>query len=181
VAGTHVAFLRGVNVGGKNRMAMAELVTLFETAGCKDVRHYIQSGNVLFKASPALAKRLPERIGQAIVERFGFAAPVQVRSLAQLSAAIAINPFAGSARAERELFVVCLAREPAAADVSLLDAARSAPDRFAVVGAEIFLHLQGSAATTKLTNAYFDSRLKTVSTARNWQTVNTLVKLLQES
>jgi uncharacterized protein (DUF1697 family) len=68
---------------------------------------------------------------------------------------------------------------PAAADVAGLDAARSAPDAFTVLGREIYLQLPIGMARTKLTNAYFDSKLRTVSTARNWRTVLKLAELLK--
>jgi uncharacterized protein (DUF1697 family) len=62
--------------------------------------------------------------------------------------------------------------------VAGLDAGRSGPDAFAVAGREIYLHLANGVAGTKLTNAYFDSKLKTVSTIRNWRTVLKLAQLV---
>lgn len=73
---THVALLRGINVGGKHKLPMKELVFLFEAAGCTEVRTYIQSGNVVFKASGTLAKKVPGLVSAGIRERFGFDAPV---------------------------------------------------------------------------------------------------------
>ena len=58
----YLALLRGINVGGKNSIRMLDLAAIFAEAGCKDVRTYIQSGNVLFNATPALAKKLPALI-----------------------------------------------------------------------------------------------------------------------
>lgn len=181
MAGTHVALLRGINVGGKNRMPMAELKRLFEDAGCRDVRHYIQSGNIVLNADARLARRLAGQVGDAIVERFGFAAPLQLRSRAQLRAVVANNPFATRDHSARNLFVMFLANQPTDAALATLDPARSPPDEFAVLGSEIYLHLHNSAAVTRLTNAYFDGRLKTITTSRNWQTVNTLLQLLDHS
>jgi len=71
-----------------------------------------------------------------------------------------------------------LASKPSPPELAKLDPARSAPDEFLVVGTEIFLRLKTGAAKTRLTNAYFDTRLKTVGTVRNWHTVNTLLHLL---
>src|SRR5271154_4722959 len=107
--GKYVALLRGINVGGKNSLPMAELARMFEVAGCKGVRHYIQSGNILFNASSALATRLPRIVAAAIVERFGFSAPLQLRSQAQLAAAVARNPFISPGCEEKELFIMFLA------------------------------------------------------------------------
>lgn len=89
----HVALLRGVNVGGKNRLPMQELAALFEAAGCTGVRTYIQSGNVAFRADARTAKTLAGTNEAAIAQRFGFTAPVVLRSGDALAAALHRNPF----------------------------------------------------------------------------------------
>ena len=67
----HVALLRGINVGGKNKLPMRDLVTIFDDLGCTEVQTYIQSGNVIYRAPAALAKRIPDLLATAIGERFG--------------------------------------------------------------------------------------------------------------
>src|ERR1051326_504418 len=89
----HVALLRGINVGGKNKLPMAELAELFTTAGCTDVRTYIQSGNVVFHAGAELAPRVPALISARIAEEFGLAVPLVLRSGAELAEVVAANPF----------------------------------------------------------------------------------------
>src|SRR3989442_15780724 len=91
----HVALLRGINVGGKHMLPMADLVKLFSAAGCEDVRTYIQSGNVIFSASTEAAERIPGVIAQRIAARFGFEVPVVLRSAEELRKAAAGNPFLG--------------------------------------------------------------------------------------
>src|SRR5690349_16047464 len=76
----HVALLRGVNVGGKNKLPMKDLAAMFVDAGCGSVRTYVQSGNVVFTATPALAETLPDRITERIADRFGFRSPVMLRT-----------------------------------------------------------------------------------------------------
>ena len=76
----YVALLRGVNVGGKNKLPMADLRDAFTAAGCTGVRTYIQSGNVAFEAAPTLAGRVPELVTRAISRRFGISTAVVVRS-----------------------------------------------------------------------------------------------------
>src|SRR5579862_7833482 len=165
---TYLALLRGVNVGGKNRMSMNELADLFVRAGCSNVRSFIQSGNVVFSASDDVYTRLPEVMPENIFSRFGFKAPVVLRTADELSAVVQSNPFVG----EEETVSVAFLREwPTKDQVSDLDADRSPPDRFVVLGREIYMHLPSGTANSKLTNAYFDSKLKTVSTGRNWRTV----------
>ncbi len=72
---THVALLRGINVGGKNPLPMADLVEMFAGGQCSDVRTYIQSGNVIFRATPEVAGRIGVRITERIRERFGYELP----------------------------------------------------------------------------------------------------------
>lgn len=80
---TYLALLRGINVGGKNKVEMARLKTLFESIGCGDVRTYINSGNVIF-TSKRVAARLRTSIEQAIAKEFGFHVRVVLRNLDSL-------------------------------------------------------------------------------------------------
>jgi uncharacterized protein (DUF1697 family) len=175
-----VALLRGVNVGGKNKLPMADLAAMFVEAGAKDVKTYIQSGNVIFKASPQDAVRIPERVSSRIHERFGFAAPMVVRTLAELRRVLAANPYFKDGNDEKPLYVMFLAHTPDPGDVEKLDPNRSPGGSYHVDGHVIYLHLPTLVAASKLTNAYFDSRLKTISTSRNWRTVNKLVELMEQ-
>lgn len=175
----HIALLRGINVGGKNKLPMKALAALFREAGCEDVRTYIQSGNVLFRAGATAADAIPSRISASIEERFGYRIPVVTRTAADLRATVEANPFAG-AKADR-LLVLFLANTPDPERVEALDPNRSPGDEFAVVGREVFLHCPNGFARSKLTNSYFDSALATTSTGRNWRTVGKLLELAGES
>jgi uncharacterized protein (DUF1697 family) len=179
--GWHIALLRGINVSGKNMLPMAELAKMFVAAGCGDVKTYIQSGNVVFRASDGVVSKLGGLITPQIEERFGCKVPVVLRSAAELGEVVRSNPFLKAGAAEDSLHVYFLAGMPAAGDVAGLDTGRSAPDAFAVVGREIYLRLPNGMGRTKLTNAYFDSKLKTVSTARNWRTVLKLLEMVGEA
>jgi uncharacterized protein (DUF1697 family) len=173
-----LALLRGINVGGKNKLAMKDLAETFAAAGCGDVRTFIQSGNVLFTASPALAARLPAAISSQIAERFGIRTSLVVRTAAELADVVASNPFLKQGAAEETLHVLFLESSPAPERIATLDPGRSPPDAFVVRGREVFLQLPGGVARSKLTNAYFDSRLATMGTARNWRTVTKLLEML---
>jgi uncharacterized protein (DUF1697 family) len=177
---TYLALLRGVNVGGKNILPMKDLSALFVEAGCEGVRTFIQSGNVLFRAAPRLVKKLPALIAEQIATRFGYRTPVLVRTAAQLEEVISMNPFVEQGAAEDALYVMFLADVPSPLCVDQLDPERSPPDTFVVSGREVYLHLPQGSARSKLTNNYFDAKLKTTSTARNWRTVNKLLKMMKE-
>lgn len=171
-----VALLRGINVGGKNLLPMKALAGIFAAAGCVEVKTYIQSGNVVFR-------RLGETdvtglIRAEIEKRFGLKVPVIVRAAAELATAIAANPFLKTGIDPARLHVMFLDDEPTAAMMAGLDAERSRPDEFVVIGREVYLHLPNGAAKTKLTNAYFDAKLRTVGTQRNWRTVMALAGMM---
>jgi uncharacterized protein (DUF1697 family) len=173
----YVALLRGINVGGKNKLTMKDLVEMFVAAGCSDVQTYIQSGNVIFRADGELVGGLAKVITQKIEGRFGYRIPVVLREMDEIAAVMLNNPFL-KAGLEDSLHVCFLADRPSVTDIEQLDPKRSVPDVFAVVGQEIYMRLPNGAAKTKLTNAYFDSKLRTVSTVRNWRTVGKLLELM---
>lgn len=175
----HVALLRGVNMGGKNRLPMGDLAQIFVEAGCADVRTYIQSGNVIFRASQAKAEKLPGPIAKRIAEVFGYRVPVVLRTAGQLGGIIQNNPFLKAGAPEATLHVLFLASRPEASNIAQLDPGRSAPDAFLVRDREIYLHLPNGVADSKLTNAYFDSKLATICTGRNWRTVLKLHEMMQ--
>ncbi len=170
---THVALLRGINVGGKAKLPMQELVAIFAAAGAGNVRTYIQSGNVVFESDAP--EPVVEAVTREIAALYGYPGRIVLRSAAELLAAYGSNPFAGVLA--ETLHVYFLADEPAPAAVEALDPERSPGDTFVVRGREVYLKLPQGMARTKLTNAYFDGKLKTVSTARNWTTVGKLVEL----
>jgi uncharacterized protein (DUF1697 family) len=176
---THLALLRGINVGGKASLPMRELTAIFAALGARSVRTYIQSGNVLFDAPDPASLVLA--VTSEIAARFGYPGRIVLRSATELRDAFAHNPFVGSGSAAPEsLHVYFLADRPSPAAVQALDPKRSPGDTFVVREREIFLHLPSGMARTRLTNAYFDAQLKTVSTARNWKTVGKLVEMLDE-
>lgn len=173
----HIALLRGINVGGKNRVPMEDLRALVVEAGGREPRTYIQSGNVVFEASAAAAKRLAGELEGLLLERLGVKSPVVVRSAAEMAVVVDGVPFKGKQADPASLHVMFLAARPTKTGAAKLDPDRSPGDVFELVGREIYLHLPNGAARSKLTNAYFDSTLGTVSTARNWRTVGKLVEM----
>lgn len=174
--GVYVGLLRGVNVGGRHLLPMKSLTDIVAGAGARNVRTYIQSGNVIFETGTALAARLPGLVSDAILAEHGFAAPVIVRSASELARIVRANPYV-PAENERELYVAFLADSPAADRIASLDPHRSPPDEFVVRGREIYLRYRRGAGNSRLTTAYFDSRLATTSTARNWNTTRKLLEL----
>lgn len=176
-SGTFIALLRGINVGGKNPLPMKELAVIFEEHGASQVRTYIQSGNVVFRAAASKAARLPRLASAAIEARFGHRPPIVLRTSEELIAALAGNPFASVGADEKALHLAFLEAAPSAERVAALDPKRSPGDTFAVHGKHVYLHLPNGVGRTKLTNAYLDTKLGTTSTVRNWRTVRELAAM----
>jgi uncharacterized protein (DUF1697 family) len=172
----HLALLRGINVGGKAKLPMKELSAIFAAAGAANIRTFIQSGNVIFEAAA------PEKIAAAvtleIARIYSYPGRIVLRSATELKAAFKSNPFAKAGAPLETLHVYFLADTPDPAAVKSLEPNRSPGDSFSLRNREVYLHLPNGMARTKLTNVYFDTKLKTVSTARNWNTVAKLVDLM---
>ena len=167
----YVGLLRGINVGGKNKVPMAALRAVFESLGHTDVSTFIQSGNVLFTAA---GKVTPTSVEAAIGKQFGIDLTVVLRTPRELEKVLGANPFAVVDHSQ--LHVGFLARKPSAAELAKLDAERFRPEEFAVRGCELYLHLPNGMGRAKLP-AYLDRRLGIPTTVRNWNTVTKLVEL----
>ena len=175
--GVNVALLRGINVGGKNKLRMKDLTAIFGDMGCVDVRTYIQSGNVLFRADQTLASGVASLISNEVLSRFGFQVPVVTRTALELQDIVQANPFVEAGVDADKLHIAFLADLPNGPHVAALDPDRSPGDEFVVLGREVYLHCPSGMARTKLTNSFFDSRLSTTSTIRNWKTALKLLDL----
>lgn len=176
-AGVNIALLRGINVGGKNRLPMKELAAMFVAAGCDDVRTYIQSGNVLFRSEPAPGENIPSLISESILNQFGYRIPIVTRTAQELREVVSANPFVAAGADADKLHVAFLPEPPDSALVEALDPNHSPGDEFAALGREVYLYCPNGFARTKLTNSYFDSRLATTSTTRNWRTTLKLLEM----
>jgi uncharacterized protein (DUF1697 family) len=160
--------LRGINLGSRNRVAMPALRELFETLKFTDVETYVQSGNVAFSAS---SKPDASVIARRIAKDLSVESPVLIRSAAELAKLVKGNPFKGDAAA---FHVTLLEDKPKAADVKAIDADRFAPDEFAVVGKNVYLRCPKGYGVSKLSNAFWEKKLGTVATTRNWKTITAL-------
>ena len=175
--GTYVAMLRGINVSGRNKIKMPDLQALFVGLGHGDVTTYIQSGNVVFTSSAKGAPALESAITARIARDFGLDVGVVLRTKAELAKVIAANPYVRGGADLSKLHVTFLGAKPEAALVHALDGHTSPPDEFEVVGREVFLHCPGGYGNTKLNNAFWERKLKTSATTRNWNTVTKLLEL----
>ena len=168
-----IGLLRAVNVGGR-KLSMADLVRVAGEAGGKEARTYLQSGNVVFSGSAAVARGLSAAVSSAA----GFDVPVLLRSASDLAGVVSGQPLSGPASSWHVTF---LASKPAARAVSALDPSAYGEDTFAVVGREVYLRTPGGYGRSKLSNAFFERKLGVVATTRNWRTVCALAEMAADS
>jgi uncharacterized protein (DUF1697 family) len=170
----YVALLRGINVGGKAMVPMADLREICTAVGCEDVVTYIQSGNVVL-SSPLRPPKLQASLAAAIAERFGFEPAVMIRTAEELAAVVDHNPFAGVD--EKHLHVGFLHAAPEGATEKCLGAIDCDPEQVAVVGRELYLLLPNGMGRAVLPVKMERCLRPAPVTVRNWRTVAKLVEL----
>ena len=177
----YVALLRGINIGTRKRIAMAELKALVEGLGHTDVATYVNSGNVAFTTDgPHDDRDLTEAIETALASNHGLDVPVVVRSGAELAEIVARNPFPERVDEPKTLHVSFLGEEPAPALVATLADIEGGEDDYRVDGRNIYLHYpNGMSGAVFMVNG-FDRALRVTSTSRNWRTVLRLAGLTEE-
>jgi uncharacterized protein (DUF1697 family) len=174
---TFAALLRGINVGGKVKVPMADLRATLASLGLEEVVTYIQSGNAVFRAPTGDEKTVARDIERAIQKAFGHDVAVLLRTHAELERVERGTPYVVDDAAPTRVHVVFLDEAPAKAAVSGLDPNRSPGDEFAVLGREIYLSLPNGLGRSKLTIDWFERALGVRATARNWNTLRKLIEL----
>ena len=175
---TYISILRGINVSGQKKIIMADLVKLYEDLGFTDVKTYIQSGNVVFNSTKKVSNSLlVKQIEIKINEIYGFQVPVIIRTVDELSKIIASNPFKNET--SDNLYITFLSNLPNSNHLENLTELNYLLDEFIVIEKEIYLNVS-SYGTTKLSNSFFENKLKVTATTRNWNTVNKLLAISTE-
>ena len=164
-----VVLLRGVNVGGRNRLAMSDFARALESVGCRGVQTYLQSGNAVVDAEP-------EGLGERVEEALPLRVRVLVRTGAQLAAVVAANPFPDLVAEPKRLHVAFLSAPPDPERLAALGD-RFGDDRLAPAAGELFLAYAGGSHASPLSGALLEKRLELAVTARNWTTVTRLADL----
>lgn len=173
----YAALLRGINVGGNKKVAMAELRQLLGDLGYADASTYLQSGNAVFTGPAGRVPELRSTLEAAVRDRFGLAVTVLIRTGPELAAVIGRSPLPGPPENPSRFFVAFLSAEPAPGGLAEITALPLGADRIWVSGTEAFLWCPNGAADTILTNSLIEKRLGVAATSRNWNTVNKLATL----
>lgn len=174
---THVALLRGVNVGKAKRLAMADLRRVVEGLGYRDVATLLNSGNVVFGAPGSRAADPGPRIERALAEQLGLASRVTALTAAELATVLAENPLAEVADNPSRLLVAVLAEPALRARLEPLAKQDWAPEVLAVGSRAAYLWMPDGITDSRVAKA-LDRALGDGHTARNWSTMQKLRGLL---
>ena len=174
----YIALLRGINVGGQKRMKMDALKNAFQEMSFKNVKTYVQSGNVIFDYEPRAIRNLSSEIEEKINETFGFSVKVVVRSEDELISIINNNPYIKEDNIELDKLHVTLFLDiPDSGRVSSLDIKKEENEKFLINSQEVYIYCPNGYGNTKLNNAMFERKLKVAATTRNWKTMNNLLEM----
>jgi uncharacterized protein (DUF1697 family) len=167
-----VCMLRGVNVGGHNKIKMESLRSLCAALKLERAQTYVQSGNVVFRSGEKNLTLLSKRIQDALKSNFGFRPEVILRTASEMRHVIARNPFASRHGIEpAKLLVSFLASDPGKETRDNLAKLDTRGEELHARGSELYIYYKNGMGKTKLSSAALDNILKTPATARNWNTV----------
>jgi len=178
----YIAILRGINVGGHRKILMKDLRDLFQKMKFNNVITYIQSGNVIFEYDDKVS--LPDienQITNSIKTKYGYDVPVIVRKSEDLFEILNSNPFIKSDDFDIErLALTFLGEIPEKNKVSIIEEIDFSPDRFIIIGKNAFVYCSGKYSDSKISNKFFEDKLKTKATTRNWKTIKKLCEMLEK-
>jgi len=170
-----VALLRGINVGGRTSMKMAELRALAETLGWSDVATYVQSGNLVFSADGATGE-LEQMLERAIERRFAMKVPVLIRSAEEWARYIEANPLPEASGNDPGRVLVCISKVPPPSDAAeALQARGRDGEQVRVAGGAMWIYFPNGAGRSKLFSGVGDA---SPTTTRNWRTVLKIGEML---
>lgn len=173
-----IALFRGINVGGRNSIPMAELREDLSSIGLRDVRTYIQSGNVVFTAASRSPSSLATKIRRIVKDNRDFQPEVIVLCQSDLENSINRNPFKTETQEPKSLHFFFLAESPAEPKIDLIESAKSATENYRLVENVFYLHAPDGIARSKLARNV-EAWLGVTATARNFRTVEKIQSMIQ--
>lgn len=175
---TYISILRGINVSGKNLIKMNSLQEMYEDLGFQNVKTYIQSGNVVFQSVEVNSDELEQTISDGIVKRFTANVPVLVLEVSELKNILEQNPFLKDDKDDiSKLHITFLSESPNKLLVDKIGDSSFLPDEYFIKGEAIYLFCPNGYGKTKLSNSFFETKLKVKATTRNLRTAMELVKI----
>jgi uncharacterized protein (DUF1697 family) len=178
---TYICILRGINVSGTRMIKMEALRQLFAGLGFINAQTYIQSGNIIFQSKDANRFRLENLIAGAILKKYNFDVSVLIKELGELRQLILANPFINDKKKEiAHLHVTYLSGNPSSGKIKEIYEGQYKPDEFQIIGDNIYLYCPNGYGISKLTNSFWESKLKLTATTRNWKTTNELIRIAEK-
>jgi len=174
----YAAFLRGINVSGQKIIKMERLKEIFESMKVKNVKTYIQSGNVIFDSSESNSETLINKIESHIKKSLGYEVTVITRTAAEIEKVITQNPFAKKKLdKDYNLYITFLAEEPTDALKKSLMESRDEIANYKIINREVYTLYKRSNAKHPFSNNFVEKKLKVAATTRNWNVVNKIYEL----
>ena len=175
---TYIALVRGINIGGHKKIAMADLRELLVRTGFEDTQSLLNSGNLVFRSKTLATGTLEQRLEAEAKKRLSLESPFFVRTIREWQSIIAHNPFAEEAeRDPSHLAVMFFKSAPEPGAVKALQEIITGPEVIRAEGRQAYIIYPDGFARTRLTNALIDSKLGTTGTGRNWNTVMKLAAM----
>ena len=177
---TYISILRGINVGGHNPIKMEALRQLYTELGYSDIQSYIQSGNIIFRSALSDSHYLEKSIQEKIFEAFGWNVPVLVLSSEELKTTLVNNPFVkDELKNPAFMHLTFLSGIPDKTNLEKIHAGYYLPDEFYISGKTIYLYCPSGYGNTKLSNTFFENKLKLSATTRNLKTSSVLLSMAE--
>jgi uncharacterized protein (DUF1697 family) len=177
--GTYLAMLRGINVSGQKSVIMDDLRLLLGQNGFVKVKTYIQSGNVILSHDESDQRLLSKRIEDIIFKRYQFRVPVLIRKADEIVQVLKNNPFLKENQDTAKIYVTFLSENPEQKYIDTLSEFPQITDRFQQKGKEVYLYIPGGYGKTKLSNTFFENKLKVTATTRNWNLVVAVSSMIE--
>ena len=178
MSGRYLVMPRGINVGARNRVPMAELRSKLTEAGHSDPVTILQSGNVIITSDCAGAAALASSIEQLLAEEFGVNVRCLARTAEQVEAVLERDPLGDVADDGSRYLVNFLSQEPDAEAVRSLREASHEPEVVHVEGSEVYVWTPEGVKAMRLSYSYLEKHFGVIATARNWNTIEKIVTKL---
>ncbi|MEI6752556.1 MAG: DUF1697 domain-containing protein [Paludibacter sp.] len=175
---TYISILRGINVGGQNAIKMEALREMYCRLGFSDVQSYIQSGNVIFRTEETDTKSLGKSISAEILKTFDCEISVLVLERDEWRNALKNNIFLNDSSKNPDfIHLTFLSDLPNKNFIEKISDIIYFPDEYCIVNKVVYLYCPSGYGNTKLSNSFFERKLKLCATTRNLKTSNELLKL----
>ncbi len=178
----YITLLRGINVSGKNTINMADLRQLYQDLELKNVKSYIQTGNVVFETQETSKNKIIENIKTAVFQKYKYDIQIIIREQTEFASILTKNPFLIENTDDlKKIYVAFLNRMPAKEHVEKLQNEQFISEKIYFQKTEIYLHYPNWYGKSKINHNFLENRLKCYVTLRNWRSIQKIQELLETS